>query len=124
MKNTLCVLVLGVLVHGAFAQDLVFRKGLIIISAPGFSDNIARKDPIESAIVEGKWQPPRAGEVVRYNDTLSRIWEDVLADSAGWFHHELLKGAYVSFEVDMPRSEVLLLQPMGNSLCQWRASCW
>lgn len=116
MKNVCCALVLGVLVHGALAEDLVLRKGLIIRSAPGFSDYIARKDPIESVIVEGKWRSPRAGEVVKYNDTLSGVWEDVVADSAGWFHHELLGGAYVSFEVELPRSEILLLQPMGNSM--------
>jgi poly(3-hydroxybutyrate) depolymerase len=99
------------------AQDIVFTKGLVIRSAPGFPDNIAGKDPIEAALVAGSWRSPRAGDEVRYNDTLAGVWEEVRGDSMGWFDDPLLGGgAYLYFELDVPRRQKMILLPMGSSM--------
>lgn len=94
----------------------ILNRGLIIRSAPGFPDNIAMKNPIEGAIVDGRWQAPKAGESIRFNDTVSGTWRDVAADSAGWFRDSLLRGAYVYIELEWPREESMLLEPMGNAM--------
>ena len=65
--------------HSATPSDtpdtIEIRNTLIIKAPPGFPDNIARRDPVEAAIVNGTWKTPAAGETVRYNDTASGTWE-------------------------------------------------
>ncbi len=97
-------------------DEIILRKGLIIRSAPGFPDNIAMKNPIEGAIVEARWQTPRAGGVIRFNDTLTGTWQEAAGDSDGWFRQSLLSGAYLYFEIQSPRERTLLLEPMGNTM--------
>ncbi len=97
-------------------RDFVFTKGLIIRSAPGFPDNIAGKDPIEGQLVKGTWRLPDAGDRVKYNDTLTAVWEEVQGDSAGWFDHPLLAGAYLYFELTVLQQQAMILLPMGSSM--------
>ena len=92
------------------------RDALIIKSPPGFPDNIARRDPIESAFVDGTWKPPAAGEAVRYNDSASGTWERVAAGPAGWYDHPALEGAYVFATVESDAEAPMLLEAFGNSM--------
>lgn len=102
---------------GPVAPDtLVFRSALIIRAAPGFSDNIARIDPVEAAIVNGTWRAPAAGQTIQYNDTARGTWERVVADSAGWFEHPSLDGGYVYMSLDLAGDATMLLAAMGNSM--------
>ncbi len=96
--------------------EILLTRGLIIRSAPGFPDNIAGKDPIEAALVGGSWRAPRPGDTIEYNDTLRGVWQEVRADSAGWFDHPLLDGAYLYFEIRVAKEEIAILRPMGNSI--------
>jgi poly(3-hydroxybutyrate) depolymerase len=97
-------------------DTLLFRSALIIRAAPGFPDNIARKDPVEAAFVRGAWSAPAAGETMRYNDTASGTWEQIAADSAGWFDHPSLEGGYVFTSIDLDADATMLLAAMGNSM--------
>jgi poly(3-hydroxybutyrate) depolymerase len=97
-------------------REVVLTHGLMIRSAPGFPDNIAGKDPIEAALVMGSWHAPKPGDSIQYNDSLNGGWAEVQADSAGWFDHPLLNGAYLYFELHVAKKEIAILQPMGNSL--------
>jgi dienelactone hydrolase len=117
MKPYALILVAALVACSAPAQDtLVFRSALMIRSAPGFPDNIARIDPIESSIVEGTWRSPQAGDSLRFNDTLTAHWEAVSADPNGWYDGRQLRGAYVYATVNLGREGTYLLAGMANSM--------
>ncbi|HUI65380.1 MAG TPA: hypothetical protein VL126_11100, partial [Bacteroidota bacterium] len=97
------------------ADTTEIRSALIIKAPPGFPDNIARRDPIEEAIVEGRWNAPRPGESIRYNDTSTGTWEVVQAGPAGWYDHPALEAGYVFAAVDVKESASYLLEASGNS---------
>ena len=102
---------------GALLPDtLSFGSALMIKGPPGFPDEIARRDPLEAAIVNGTWAPPRAGESIGYDDTSRGTWETVTADSAGWYEHPSLRGGYVYVAVDVPGDTTMLLEARGNSM--------
>jgi dienelactone hydrolase len=112
----LCLLLLPAVSRaGTPADTTILRSSLIIAASPGFSDNIARKDPIEAAFICGTWHAPRAGESIAYNDTAQGTWERADADSAGWFEHPSLAGGYVYATVDADSPTTVLLAAMGNS---------
>ncbi len=96
--------------------EMPFTRGLMIRSAPGFPDNIAGKDPIEAALVSGTWRAPEPGDTLRYNDTLKGVWEEIRADSSGWYDNPRLEGAYLYFELNLAEKSIAILRPMGNSL--------
>jgi hypothetical protein len=120
MRNLLALLLVCLSISGSpgqsEAREVALTHGLIIRSAPGFPDNIAGKDPIEAALVSGSWHAPKPGDSIQYNDTLKGTWAEVQAESTGWFDHPLLSGAYLYFELDLPKREIAILQPMGNSI--------
>ncbi len=104
-------------------DTLEIRSALIIKAPPGFPDNIARRDPIEAAFVNGAWKAPAAGETVRYNDTASGTWERITAGSAGWYRHPALEGAYVFAAVESEAEAPMLLEAFGNSMVYVNGAC-
>jgi hypothetical protein len=102
---------------GSTPPDTIeIRSALIIKAPPGFPDNIARRDPMESAFINGTWTPPSAGETVRYNDTAAGTWERMTAGPAGWYDHPALEGGYVFATVESDRDAPMLLEAFGNSM--------
>ena len=98
------------------AADQIVGSALVIRSAPGFPETIGSKDPIEASVVFDSWKPPAEGDVVRYSDTLAVRWEWMRADSAGWFQHDRLDGAYVYVPLVADREETVLLEGMGHAM--------
>jgi hypothetical protein len=111
-------------IRAAGLPDTVeIRSVLIIRSAPGFPDNIARRDPIESAFVNGTWRTPKEGERVRYNDTASGTWERIRAGAAGWYDHPALDGAYLFADVESDEDAPVFLEAFGNSMVYVNGEC-
>jgi poly(3-hydroxybutyrate) depolymerase len=101
---------------GSPADTIQIRSALIIKSPPGFPDNIARRDPIEAAFVNGSWKRPEAGEQIRYNDTAVGTWERTQAGPAGWYEHPALEGGYVYAAVERDADGPMILEAFGNSM--------
>jgi len=99
------------------------RSALIIKAPPAFPDDIARRDPIESAFVNGTWKPPREGEKIRYNDTAEGTWERVDAGPSGWYDHPALDGGYVFAVVESGSERAMLLEAFGNSMAYVNGVC-
>jgi predicted esterase len=113
----LLLAVLGGISLSATPPDTTeIRNALIIKAPPGFPDNIARRDPLEAAFINGTWKPPAAGETVRYNDTASGTWERITASPAGWYDHPALEGGYVFAVVEGDTDAPMLLEAFGNSM--------
>ncbi len=100
-----------------------FRSALIIKAPPAFPDDIARRDPIESAFVNGSWKTPRAGEKIRYNDTAEGTWERVDAGASGWYAHPALDGGYVLATIESDTDQPMLLEAFGNSMAYVNGVC-
>ena len=128
-RHRLCTLLLlsSVMIspgHSATPPDTIeIRNALIIKAPPGFPDNIARRDPVEAAIVNGTWKTPAAGETVRYNDTASGTWERINAGHAGWYDHPALEGGYVFATVDCDTNAPMFLEAFGNSMVYVNGEC-
>lgn len=104
-------------------DTMEIRNALIIKAPPGFPDNIARRDPLEGAIVNGTWKAPAAGETVRYNDTATGTWERIAAGPAGWYDHPALEGGYVYATVELDTDAPMLLEAFGNSMVYVNGAC-
>lgn len=98
------------------ADTIEIRSALIIKAPPGFPDNIARRDPLEAALVEGAWTAPVAGESIRYSDTASGTWEAVAAGPSGWYEHPALEAGYVYASVELDQAAPWILEAFGNSM--------
>ncbi|HTY58698.1 MAG TPA: hypothetical protein VMF59_07760, partial [Bacteroidota bacterium] len=96
---------------------------LIIKAPPGFPDNIARRDPIESAFVNGTWRAPNEGETLRYNDTAGGRWERARAGANGWYDHPALDGGYLFAEVESDTEQPMLLEAFGNAMAYVNGAC-
>jgi predicted esterase len=110
--------------HAESPRDTIhFRSVLMIATPAGFADNIARIDPIEKSNVEGTWHAPRAGESVRYNDTLTGVWRSAVADSSGWYEQSELGHGYVYADITLDRDATFLLSAGGNSMVYVNGEC-
>jgi hypothetical protein len=127
--SRLCTLplLLAVVTHAGLSSTppdtIEIRSALIIKAPPGFPDNIARRDPLEAAIVNGTWKAPAAGETVRYNDTANGTWERITAGPAGWYDHPALEGGYVFATVEGDTDAPMLLEAFGNSMVYVNGAC-
>jgi hypothetical protein len=99
------------------------RSALIIKAPPGFPDNIARRDPIEEAFIDGTWKSPKGGETVRYNDTATGTWERTSAGPSGWYDHPALEGGYVYATVERDADGPMLLEAFGNAMVYVNGAC-
>lgn len=108
---------------GTQTDTIRMQSALIIKAPPGFPDNIARRDPLEAAFVNGTWKTPRAGETLRYNDTASGTWEQVSANAAGWYDHPALNGGYVCVTVGSDSDRAMVLEAFGNSMVYVNGQC-
>ncbi len=98
------------------ARSWCRNMALAIPSPPGYLETIGTPDPIEASMVFGTWKAPRAGESVRYNDTLRVRWSAITADEQGWFRDPVLRSAYVFLTVESPKQQTALLEGMGHNV--------
>jgi dienelactone hydrolase len=120
-------LLLAVLTHAGLPavppDTMEIRSALIIKAPPGFPDDIARRDPLESAFVDGTWMTPAPGESIRYNDTARGTWERIASGPDGWYNHPALEGGYVFAVVDADTDGPMLLEAFGNSMVYVNGAC-
>src|SRR5262249_5644336 len=74
-------------------------------------------DPVEHAIVTGRWTAPKAGDSVRLADGSQRAWEKVDASSDGTIDHRALRGGgYAFVTIDSSDDRILLLEARGHNM--------
>lgn len=99
----------------ALADPPRFSEGLFL-PAPGRSGRSAiRIDPIERAIVEGRFARPAAGDAVQAADGTERRWERI-EPTDGAFRHPRIGGGYLSTVVEVGEAGTYLLEAVGHSL--------
>ncbi len=70
-------------------------------------------DPVEADVLTGRWKRPVAGSSLAVlGDTVR--WEEIEADSAGWFQHRALRGGWVYAQVHSDSDQIVLLETLGN----------
>lgn len=111
-KLFLWVWFIGFAVVGVHAQPL--RECLVVSLGGATTRSIIYTDPIQSAILSGKWKPPVAGDIVTMPDGSTRQWEAITADADGWFDHPALRNGYAFATVDSERERIVLLEAQGS----------
>jgi dienelactone hydrolase len=68
-------------------------------------------DPIEAAVVAGRWTAPQAGDKVG-----EQVWQEALPDDNGWLRHDALRRGYACMTVEADVDRVMILEPAGHSM--------
>ncbi len=70
--------------------------------------------PIQAAIVEGRWIPPKSGEAVATPGAPPRAWQMIKADKDGTFRHPALRGGYAFASIRCDTDSVMILEAAGH----------
>ncbi|WP_146588930.1 alpha/beta hydrolase-fold protein [Posidoniimonas polymericola] len=92
--------------------EIVLRDYLVLPLVGEYQRTIVTRDPIDAAIVSGKWQAPVAGDKVTGDDGKPYQWKRQQAAADGVLATNVVPGGYafVSVEVDYPRIMILEAQ--------------
>jgi dienelactone hydrolase len=117
-----CLLILATLLSWGPArgeenkpETIDLRECLAIRPVGRYGRSPIHVDPIEAAIVAGKWQAPTAGDKVKTADGGERTWEKIKAGNDGVFQHQALAGGYAYFSVPSDKERILILEASGHS---------
>lgn len=69
-------------------------------------------DPVQAAIVAGRWAPPKAGEAV----TPGRAWQAIRPGGDGSFRHPALRGGYAFASIPSEGDAVMILEAAGHAM--------
>ncbi len=89
----------------------ILREGMVLKNAGEKGADI-----VEAAIVNERWHRPEAGEQIHLNAERIEKWEEVHADSTGWFRDREVRGGYYYFSFNSKKDRVLLLESIGNNM--------
>ncbi len=115
------VALVGVLVHllsaRSIAADTIRVTSALAVQLPDdYVETVIAPNPIEAALVEQKWERPRAHDRVKFPGVKEFEWREIRAGENGWFDDSILNMCYVYCAVDAERSEILLLSAMGDDM--------
>ncbi len=98
------------------SDTLNLSEGLIITMPRMMSETIFTSNPMETALVNGTWKAPKAGDKVTASDGTEREWKLVKADEKGWIRDTVFGNKFIYVTVEMKQSGVMILQLMGNDM--------
>jgi dienelactone hydrolase len=98
------------------AEEIVLREGLVVRSVGRSGRSPVHTDAIEAQIVAGRWQAPKAGDVIALPDGSVRSWEVLKAGEDGSFRHPALAGGYAYLPAVSDRDRVMLLEAAGHAM--------
>ena len=73
-------------------------------------------DPVQAAIVVGRWAPPEAGEAVANPGGPARTWASIAPDKDGTFRHPALRGGYAFASIKSDGDAVMILEAAGHAM--------
>ena len=90
----------------------------ILVLAPAGRPGSAGEadDPVQAAIVAGRWTPPKAGEIVATPGGPSRAWQAIKPDRDGTFRHPALRGGYAFASIHSDGDAVMILEAAGHAM--------
>jgi len=73
-------------------------------------------DPVEAAIVEGRWRAPRASDVVKSYEGKECKWATTTPNADGQFDQRGMQGGYLYCRYECERNVVALLEAAGHGM--------
>jgi hypothetical protein len=97
------------------ATDILLGDCLVLPSVGRAGRAPLPIDAVAAAVAAGRWQPPRAGDVVAGPDG-PRAWKEARARD-GAIDHDFLRGGYLYWQVTTDAPRVALLEAAGHTMC-------
>ncbi len=95
---------------------LMLKEGLMVHVPRNYRMDVYKTDPVESAILMGRFKSPEEGEMLIFNDT-SIAWKKLESGDDGWFRDRGLRGAsWVYMEIRSKTEKAVLLEGMGHNM--------
>ena len=98
-------------------SKIILRDYLVISQVGTYGRKPLHVDRLESQLVQGSWQTPKAGDTITSPQGSIHRWDPALADKDGTLTHDDLRGGYALAKIDSPIERVMLLEPQGNGTC-------
>ncbi len=95
------------------AAEIAPREVLVVRSSGDGSRNAIAVDLIASAVAEGRWSPPKAGDPVAQLDGSTRPWTVLKAEADGGFR---VRGGYAFASISSGRERVMVLEASGHGM--------
>ena len=114
--NLLIALVSIGLAGAAAPGEIIPGELLVLPPAPRAGRPGAAADPVQAAIIAGRWSPPKVGEIVAIPDGPARAWQAIKPDKDGTFRHPALRGGYAFASIGSDGDAVMILEAAGHSM--------
>ncbi len=102
-------------------ENIVMTSGVALHQQglPRIGRGLLNADPVQSAVINGRWQAPSAGE--RFpnpeNPAVTDVWVEVRANTNGWFEPPAMRGGdYFYTTVNSRTERVMVLVAQGDSM--------
>ena len=73
-------------------------------------------DPIQALMCRGQFRLPVAGERFPVESTNSEVWEQIAANSNGWFEHPVMRGGCFVAPIVVDTERLMILEAQGHSM--------
>ncbi len=93
--------------------EIAPREVLVVRSTGEAGRNAIAVDPVASALVEGRWSAPKAGDPVAQADGSALPWAAVPAEADGSFR---VQGGYAFASIPSDRERVMVLEASGHGM--------
>lgn len=98
-------------------EPVVLREALVLESVGRAGRNTLFTDALEAELAAGRWQAPRAGDVVRSaRGATDRVWTNAVANAEGWFVGRAMRGGWAYFSHVASEPSIVLLNAAGHSM--------
>lgn len=95
---------------------LVVRELTVLEPGRRQGRNTIAIDEVESAVVQGSWRAPTAGDTVTGADGRMRVWTNAVAGEDGWFTGRPFRGGYAYLAHVAREPGVLMLEASGHTM--------
>ena len=98
------------------ATEIVVRDVLVIHGVGKSGRSPVHTDAVEDLLINGRWQPPHAGNTLKSPDGKEQAWSALQADPNDRFESEQLVGGYAYAAMEAPRAGSYVLDAAGHTL--------
>jgi pimeloyl-ACP methyl ester carboxylesterase len=91
-------------------------KGLALPLPPDYTETIVAPNPVEAALVTGKWKEPKLHNPVSFYGGTQNGWREITAKNDGWFDDSVLNGCYLYMKINAEKPAVMILSAMGDEM--------
>ena len=110
----LVCLLLGWQIQAMRAETMALSWGLVAGRLSGSRRSAVHTDPVESALIEGRWKRPIEGETAYSARGTTQPWRAITTSTNGWFLDRALRGGYAYVPAVVPSDCVMVLEASGD----------